>query len=182
MSETKRIILGSGELFAQEYNGTIPQTTALCVSQNRLGFISGGATLTYTPSYYEAKDDLGFVKKPIMTEEVASLKAGVMTIDGETIKHLCETGRATMSEEGDLRTVKIGGVANATNKNYVLCFWHKDAKDGDIWVTIVGRNQTGFELAFAKDKETVINAEFKCEPMDDEGTLIEYVEQVLPVG
>ena len=33
-------------------------------------------------------------------------------------------------------------------------------------------------MAFAKDKETVIDAEFKCLPMDDEGTLIEYTEEV----
>lgn len=33
-------------------------------------------------------------------------------------------------------------------------------------------------MAFAKDKETVINAEFKAMPMDSEGTLIEYKEAI----
>ena len=35
-----------------------------------------------------------------------------------------------------------------------------------------------FSLAFAKDKETVIDAEFKCQPIDKAGTLIEYNEEM----
>ena len=42
---------------------------------------------------------------------------------------------------------------------------------------IVGNNQAGFTMTFAKDKETVVDAEFTCLPMDDEGTLIQYTEQ-----
>ena len=43
---------------------------------------------------------------------------------------------------------------------------------------IVGRNESGFSLSFAKDKETVIDAEFTCTPMDSEGTLIYYMEEM----
>ena len=49
--------------------------------------------------------------------------------------------------------------------------------DGDVRVTVVGKNQSGFTLAFAKDKETVIDAEFKAQPHDTEGTLIKYEEE-----
>ena len=59
----------------------------------------------------------------------------------------------------------------------MLCFHHEDKIDGDIWVMIVGNNQAGFTLAFAKDKETVVDAEFTCLPMDKEGTLIQYMEK-----
>ena len=55
---------------------------------------------------------------------------------------------------------------------------HKDNVDGDIRVTIVGNNQAGFTIAFAKDSETVIDAEFKAQPMDKEGTLITYQEEM----
>ena len=41
-----------------------------------------------------------------------------------------------------------------------------------------GVNQGGISMAFAKDKETVVDAEFKAMPMDSEGTLVEYVEQI----
>lgn len=111
-----------------------------------------------------------------MTEEEATLKSGILTFNGETLTRLTETGR--VSEEGNLRTVKIGGIKNSDRKNYVLCFYVHDAADGDCWVMIVGRNEAGFSLSFAKDKETIIDAEFKCQPMDDEGTLVMYIEQI----
>ena len=44
---------------------------------------------------------------------------------------------------------------------------------------IVGQNEAGFTLAFAKDKETVVDAEFKASPMDSEGTLIHYEEEIV---
>ena len=47
-----------------------------------------------------------------------------------------------------------------------------------LWVRFVGNNQAGFTIAFAKDSETVIDAEFKAQPMDKEGTLITYQEEM----
>lgn len=63
----------------------------------------------------------------------------------------------------------------------MIHFVHKDETDGDIRVTIVGNNQAGFSFAFAKDKETVIDAEFKAAPQDSEGTLILYEEEMTGV-
>ena len=55
-----------------------------------------------------------------------------------------------------------------------------DPEDGDIWVMIVGQNQAGFTLSFAPSDATVVDAEFKAMPnLDDEGTLVEYVEEIL---
>lgn len=173
---TERIVLGSGELFYMEHTGELPTTEEICVPENRLGHVSGGATLEYAPSYYTAVDDLGVISKTIVTEEEAKLKSGILTFSGETLTRLTETGR--VSEDGNVRTVKIGGIKNSDRKNYVICFYVHDAADGDIWVMIVGRNEAGFSLSFAKDKETVIDAEFKCQPMDDEGTLITYIEEL----
>ena len=175
-STTEKITLGSGEMFIMEFTGELPTTEDICQPENRLGHVSGGATLEYTPSYYTARDDLGVVSKTIVTEEEATLKSGILTFNGETLTKLTETGR--VSEDGNIRTVKIGGIKNSDRKNYVLCFYVHDAADGDCWVMIVGRNEAGFSLSFAKDKETIIDAEFKCQPMDDEGTLICYIEEV----
>ena len=176
MSTTEKITLGSGEMFVMEFTGTLPTTDEICLPENRLGHVSGGATLEYKPSYYTAKDDLGVVSKTIMTEEEATLKSGILTFNGETLARLSETGR--VSEDGSTRTLKIGGVKNMNRKNYVLCFYAHDAADGDCWIMIVGRNEAGFSLSFAKDKETVIDAEFSCQPMDSEGTLIVYIEEL----
>lgn len=175
---SKRIVLGSGKLYIAEFDGeTVPDTDTICVEDNLLGYIKGGATLEYTPEFYEAKDDLGYVTKTIITSEEATLKSGVMTFNANTLNYLVDTGRVSENSEKKTRTIKIGGIGNAQNKRYVLCFHHSDKIDGDIWVLIVGQNQAGFSLAFAKDSETVIDAEFKALVQDEEGTLIQYIEK-----
>lgn len=174
----ERIILGSGKMYFQEFNGqTIPEITEICTEENRLAYIQGGAELSYKPTYYKAQDDFGIATKTIITEEEATMKSGICTFDGKKFQVLCETARVTENNEKKIRTVKIGGTGNQTGKRYVLCFHHEDKIDGDIWVMIVGNNQAGFTLAFAKDKETVVDAEFTCLPMDKEGTLIQYMEK-----
>ena len=180
MSSQKRdaevITLGSGDLMIKEYSDAMPAHTDFDVTTDLLGRIQGGATLEYKGSWYEAKDDTGKAVKTIITEEEATLKSGVMTWNGKTLTQLCSTARIT--EANGLRTVKIGGVGNHNGKSYALCFHHTDKIDGDVWVVVRGVNQGGFSLTFAKDKETVIDAEFKCLPQDEEGTLIQYVEQI----
>ena len=175
-SDNETIYLGSGDLMIKEYTDEMPKYTDFDVSTDLLGRISGGATLEYKPTFYEAKDDSGKASKVIITEEEATLKSGVMTWNGNTLKQLCSTARVTESE--GKRTVKIGGVGNHDGKSYALCFHHTDKIDGDVWILIRGVNQAGFSLAFAKDKETIIDAEIKCLPMDDDGTLIEYTEEI----
>lgn len=170
------ITLGSGDLMIKEYTGTIPATTDFSDTTDLIGRISGGATIEYKPSWYEATDDSGKVKKTIITDEEATFKSGVITWNGKTLAKLSAT--ANVSEAGGKRTVKIGGVGNNDGKSYALCFHHKDPADGDVWVIVRGVNQAGFTLTFARDKETVVDAEFKCLPQDDRGTLIQYVEEM----
>ena len=172
---SEKIVLGSGKVYISEYTDSIPENATLETEDNLLGLIQGGATLSYKPTFYEAKDDLGIVSKKFITDEEAILKSGVMTWNGKTLKKLCST--AIVTEATGKRTVKIGGAGNHDGKKYVIHFVHEDTVDGDIRVTIVGSNEAGFELAFAKDKETVINAEFKAQPCDSNGTLIIYEEE-----
>lgn len=180
MAEPKRIILGSGKLYATEFTGnTIPEDTVIETPANRLGHIKGGATLEYTPEFYKAKDDLGEVQKSRLVDEEVKLKTGIMTLDGNNIAKLSATARFT--DASGKRTLKIGGAGNDNGKKYVIRFVHTDKEDGDIRVTIVGRNESGFSLSFAKDAETVVNAEFVAFPNDTEGTLVIY-EETIPAG
>lgn len=175
-TDGEKIVLGSGLLYVTEFVDTIPTDTLLEVDANLLGYIEGGATLSYKPKFVEVSDDLGIVKKTVLTEEEIGLKSGIMTWNGQTLKKICATARVT--EAAGKRTVKIGGIGNQDGKKYVIRFVHEDAMDGDIRVTIVGNNQAGFSLAFIKDKATVVDAEFKASPIDDEGTLIIYEEEI----
>lgn len=170
------IYLGSGDLMIKEYTDTMPEYTDFDVETDLLGRIQGGATIEYSGEWYEAKDDTGKAVKTIITSEEATLKSGVLTWNGKTLAQLCATARVT--EEGGKRIVKIGGVGNFNGKSYALCFHHTDKADGDVYIVVKAVNQGGFSLAFTKDKETVIDAEFKCLPQDEEGTLIQFIEEI----
>jgi len=175
-TEGEKIVLGSGKLYVDEFVTEIPTDILLEVEDNLLGLISGGATVVYKPTFYEAKDDLGLVSKTVVTVEEVTLKSGIMTWCGKTLEKLCATARVT--ELLGKRTVKIGGLGNQDGKRYVLRFVHEDAVDGNIRVTIVGNNQAGFSLVFVTDKATVVDAEFKAAPLDSEGTLLIYEEDI----
>lgn len=181
VKKKEKIRLGSGKLYAIEFTKAIEDIIAeiekMCVPENLLGYISGGATLEYKPTFQTVKDDLGYVEKTILTDEEGTLKSGIMTFNADRLKMLCATGRVTDSADGKKRILKIGGVGNADGKKYLICFHHTDKVDGDFWIVIVGQNQSGFSLAFAKDKETVIDAEFKALVQDDEGTIITLIEE-----
>lgn len=172
-----RIALGSGKLYLLTYTGSIPADEAIETTENLLGAIKGGASLEYTVTGYDAIDDSGQRSKHIVTEESALLKSGIMTWNGLTLRKLAATARVT--ETAGRRTVKIGGTANQNGEKYLLRFLHEDAVDGDCRLTIIGTNQAGLSIAFAKDAETVINAEFKAMPQSD-GTLIIYEEEIIP--
>ena len=55
----EKITLGSGKLYVAEWTDSIPADASLETDANLIGYIQGGATLTYTPEFYTAEDDLG---------------------------------------------------------------------------------------------------------------------------
>lgn len=170
------ITLGSGKIYLQAFSDTMPTVDTLCVDDNLLGYIKGGASLEYTQETYEEKDDLGYVSKIITTNEEAILKCGLLTWNGTTLKNIID--RCTSTESEGKRTTKIGGAGNAQGGYYAICFYHEDKVDGDLWILIKGRNTAGATLTFAADSGTVIEPEFKALPHDDAGTLIELIEEI----
>lgn len=178
----KKIVLGSGKLYYQSIQGDagsylIPSDTEIEQDTAILGWIKGGATLEYTPEFYSTKDDLGMVSKKILVSEEVILKSGIMTWNSNVLTTLVSTSRFERSEDQKTNTVKIGGIDNYQDEKYLLRFVHKDKSDGStIRITIIGSNESGLEIAFANDSETVINAEFKAVPHDTQGTLVIYSE------
>lgn len=170
------ITLGSGKIYLAEFSETMPTVDTICVDENLLGYIKGGAALEYTQETYEEKDDLGYVSKIITTSEEAILRCGLVTWNGETLTKLLDRSKAT--EASGKRTTKIGGAGNAKGGYYAICFFHEDKTDGNVWVLIKGLNTAGATLTFAADEGTVVEPEFKAMPHDDAGTLVEFIEEI----
>lgn len=156
----------------------IPSDALLEQEENRLAWIKGGASLEYSGEFYDAKDDLGMVSKRKLTTEDVKLKSGIMTWNGEVLKKLCSTARVT--EANGERTVKIGGTGNDDGAVYIFHFLHEDPVDGNVRITIVGQNTSGFTLQFAADAETVIDAEISAVAgkLDNTGTLVIIKEEI----
>ena len=172
----ENITLGSGKIYMQELSSdTMPSVDTLCVDTNLLGYIKGGASLEYTEEITEEKDDLGLASKIVTTSEEALLKCGVLTWNGDTLQKLVD--RCKVTTESGKRSIKIGGAGNAQGKYYAICFKHEDKADGNLWVLIKGRNTAGLTLTFATDTGTLIEPEFKAMPHDEEGTLIQLIEE-----
>lgn len=180
-NEKEKIVLGSGIDYCMEFTGEIPADELIETEANRLGAIKGGATLNYKPSTYTEKDDTGKISKTVTTDEEVTYKLGLITFNAKVLDKLASTGTVTEEKVGDKkrRTIKIGGVENDNGKKWLHRFVHKDDVDGDVRVTIVGTNKSGFSLAFAKDKGTTLEPEITAEPLDKEGHLIIYTEDVI---
>lgn len=187
MAETTKLVanieeytLGSGDLFIKEYTaGTAVTADDVITNGERLGEIKGGASLEYTTETKEDSSDLGRTKIVIISKEDVVLKSGVMTWNGKTLEKLCQTARVTVEESTKKRTIKIGGLAHAANKSYAVAFQYKgDGKKG-LTVLIVGKNTAGFTVSFSSDNATVIDAEFKAQALDNDGTLV-VIEETVP--
>lgn len=174
------IQLGSGIPYMMEYADEIPTPEEICVEQYRLGYVQGGAELSYTEETHVEKDDLGHVYKEITTEEEVLLKLGLLTWNGDSLTKLID--RSKTEEKDGMRITKIGGAGNAKGKYYVVCFHIPDKVDGDMWVMIVGRNSAGATIAFAKDAGSKIEPEFRAIPHDKDGTLVLLFEQLPAAG
>jgi hypothetical protein len=170
------ITLGSGKIYLMDYADAMPTVEDICKPENLLGYIKGGATLEYSQETSMEKDDLGLISKVITTTEEATLKCGLLTWNGDTLTKLIDRCKTSVAD--GVRTTKIGGAGNAQGGYYVICFAHADNVDGNLWLMIMGRNTAGATITFAADECTVIEPEFAALPHDEDGTLIQLIEEL----
>lgn len=179
---TEQIILGSGDLYVMDYSGgTIPTDTVIETDDNLIGRIKGGASLEYKPTEYEVADDSFKVQKRFVISEETTFKSGVLTWNLEVLSKLIAAGTYTDDEAGK-RTLKFGGNGARLMKEFVIHFVHTEPDGNKFSITLVGTASNGFSLAFAPDKETVIDAEFKAKAHDANGTQVIMTETYTKIG
>lgn len=166
----EQIILGSGDLYVVAYNGTLPADTTIETEANKIGYISGGASLEYKPTELEVQDDSATFVKRFTTAEEITFKSGILTWNAEVLNKLSQAQEYTDANE--VRTLKLGGKGAREMKKFVIHFVHTKGDTNTIKITLVGTASNGFSLSFAKDAETVIDAEFKAISHDSNGTQV----------
>lgn len=169
------ITVGTATAYIMDAADAMPTKDDLFKEENRVGWSEGGAAVEYTEETSEIKDDLGRVSKVVTVSEEAIVKLGLITWNGVSLQKLID--RCNVVEADGVRTVKIGGAGNAQGKYYALGLHHVDMEDGDLWIIIKGRNTAGVTLTFATDEATKLEPEFKAMPHDEDGTLVELIEE-----
>lgn len=178
--KTQKIALGSGDLYFAAYSGTIPEDATIETDANRLGFITGGATITYKPTSQTFKDDYGKVTRTVITSDEASLTSTLRAYSLDDMPVFAETARVT-TKTVDSKThkiIKIGGTKNATGQLYVFRFVQHDAELGDLRVTVVGKSQAELAMVYQMDNPTDIALNITAQSQDDDGTLVMIDEAV----
>lgn len=180
MNNLTEVMLGSGDLYALEFTGTMPEHSAIETEENLLGRIKGGAALEYKPTTKAVKDDSGAVNKEYIITEEGKIKSGVLTWCLATLSKLTAAGRYAESVVNgkNVATLKIGGKLGRALTKYLIRFTHVKENGYKFRTTIVGTASSGFKLEFKPEDATVIDAEFTAVSHDDEGTLIIIEEEL----
>lgn len=179
MATEDTYLLGSGDLFI----GSVPNIESateeeISAALTNVGAISGGASLTYKPSFQEIVSANRGVIASFKTKEDVTFKSGILTWDLSNIEKLSASYFSTTTGE---RRLGIGGMKNIP-VNY-LRFVHTKPDGLTLTVNMFkAQAQSGFELTFDSEKETVIDAEFKALAVvgKTDGNLVEIIEQVTP--
>ena len=179
---TEQIILGSGDLYVTDFSGTIPEDSVIEVDENLIGRIKGGASIEYKPTEYEVADDAYKVTKRFVISEETTFKSGVLTWNLEVLSKLIAAGTYSDDAETKKRTLKFGGNGARVMKEFLVHFVHTESDGNKFTITLVGTASNGFSLAFAPDKETVIDAEFKAKAHDASGTQVIMTESYTSVA
>lgn len=179
IDNNEEIILGSGNLYLAEFEGSIPEDTVIEADANRAGNIKGGATLEYSQTSQTVKDDMGRVKKTITTEEDVKFKTGMITWVETWIQALISTARVDTTNKEGHRIYKIGGLNNQNKKRYLFRFVHTRDDGRKLRVTVTGKNTGTISLAFTTENASTIDAEITANTLDKDGTLVIIDDEML---
>ena len=191
-NDKKTIPLGSGDLYGATVPSTLPATDAewvalistVCVDANMMGKVKSGASIEYSGTTHVEKCDDNSVVKIITVEEDASLKPGLIAWNSEILNKVIDRSKITSHTSGtgttakNYRICKLGGKGNEQDQDFVLIFHHIDTRDGDTWTILKGRNTAPITFKYAPDAGSMLEPTFTATPLDSDGTLIVFIEEL----
>lgn len=77
--ETEPIILGAGEVYMYEFDGTeIPEDSIIETDEHNVGDCSGGFSVDYKPEAYDVKNQYNKIVKRYIIGESCTAKTGII--------------------------------------------------------------------------------------------------------
>lgn len=179
IDKSEEIILGSGDTYICEYEGTIPEDSVIEIDANRAGNTKGGASIEYAITSQKVSDDKGRVSRTITTDETVKFKTGMITWSSEFIQAIFATVRIDETTKAGHQLIKIGGLSNENTKKYLFRFVHTYPDGRKLRVTVTGKNTGTLTLSFATENPTTIDPEITADPLDNEGTLVIFDKELI---
>lgn len=155
MKNGNEIILGAGEVFMYEFEGTaIPTNEIIETEEHNVGSCSGGFSIDYKPEKYDVKDQYGKTVKSFTISEEITAKTGILTW---TLDRLALLSTAKIEDkivaDKKIKTLTFGG--GGSLKTVLLRFVHTKEDGNKIRFTMIGQGGNGFAIEFAQKELTV---------------------------
>jgi hypothetical protein len=155
MKNGNEIILGAGEVFMYEFEGTaIPTNEIIETEEHNVGSCSGGFSIDYKPEKYDVKDQYGKTVKSFTISEEITAKTGILTWTLDRLS-LLSTAKIEdkIVEDKKIKTLTFGG--GGSLKTVLLRFVHTKPDGNKIRFTMIGQGGNGFAIEFAQKELTV---------------------------
>lgn len=173
---TRDLQLGSGKLYVKKVTSEteIPSLKALCIEDNQIGWIKGGATIEYTIDTKEIYDDLRMVNETFITGEHSKLTTGLLTWNKEVIEALINN--ETVSEDGTI----LVGAQGMTKMDKLIVIFEAIPTSGNIIrrFGMIGVSEAGLNLQYQPEDATVVDVEF-AGVADANGRYLRIEEEVI---
>lgn len=153
--EKDEIILGAGELYMYEFDGTeIPSHEEIETSAHNVGHCSGGFSLDYKPEVYDVKNWHGKIVKRFIIGEEMTIKSGIISWSLSKLA-LLSTAKFAIDSIKKIKTLIFGG--NGNLKTVLVRFVHTKSNGKKLRFTSIAQGGNGFALEFTQ-KELTIDA------------------------
>lgn len=155
---TEPIILGAGEVYMYEFNGTeIPTDDVIETNDHNVGDCSGGFSVDYKPDVYDVKNQYNKTVKRYIIGESCTAKTGIIRWSLEKLAMLStakiETTEAT-TEAPMKKKLVVGGDGNSL-KTVLFRFVHTKEDGNKVRFTCIGQGGNGFALEFTTQELTI---------------------------
>ena len=136
--QTEDIAIGSGYMYIKEYEkgSAIPKISEIAVEDNRKGYLSGGASIYYTPTIDTYKDDMEEITRKILSGEDIGIKGSIGTFMPDTFGIMAPNSEISTDSTDSSSNIYIGGIKNFKDKYYAVVF---AAADESMSAMIIGQ-------------------------------------------
>lgn len=157
MEDKDEILMGSGELYMYEFEGSeIPEHAVIETEDHNVGHCNSGFSIEYKPELYDVKNQYRKIVKRFTIGEEITIKTGIISWSLNKLG-LFSTAEIIIDKVKKVRKLVFGGKKSL--KTVLVRFVHEKDNGKKLRFTAIAQGGNGFALEFSGEKELTIDAE-----------------------